>query len=72
MADSTKVRVVKVKTVPEVRVVKVEVPGIQGEPGESGDGGALNLLNQHIASAAPHPEYDDLPSLTLLFENGIV
>lgn len=26
----------------------------------------------HIQSSTPHPVYDDLPSLTLLFENGLV
>lgn len=33
------------------------------------EGGALAA---HIGSPTPHPEYDDLPSLTLLFENGII
>jgi len=31
----------------------------------------LALIN-HVESNAPHPAYDDLPSLTLLFENGLV
>lgn len=29
-------------------------------------------LVDHINSPAPHQAYDDLPSLTLIFENGIV
>lgn len=30
------------------------------------------VLAPHIAAPLPHPAYDDLPSLTLLFENGLV
>lgn len=30
-----------------------------------------NLLD-HIEDLTPHPAYDDIPSLVLLFENGIV
>lgn len=33
---------------------------------------ATEELNAHIASQNPHPAYDDLPSLNLLFENGLV
>lgn len=29
-------------------------------------------LLEHIANATPHPVYDDLPSFTLLFENGLL
>lgn len=29
-------------------------------------------LGVHIADATPHPAYDDLPSLSVLFENGLV
>lgn len=29
------------------------------------------VLGTHISSLTPHPVYDDLPSLTLLFENGL-
>lgn len=29
-------------------------------------------LQNHIDSPAPHPVYDDLPSLKLIFENGII
>lgn len=37
--------------------------GITGDPA---------ALEAHIASATPHPAYDDIPSLTILFENGLV
>lgn len=33
---------------------------------------ALQKIEDHVESDAPHPEYDDLPSLTLLLENGLV
>lgn len=33
---------------------------------------ALDALDSHINAAEPHPAYDDLPSLTLLFENKLV
>ena len=29
-------------------------------------------LTGHITDFTPHPEYDDIPSLALLFENGLV
>jgi hypothetical protein len=30
------------------------------------------VLLAHIDSTTPHPVYDDMPSLTLLFENGLI
>lgn len=45
------------------------VPGPRGEDGEAGDG---SLLVEHLSDTTPHPAYDDLPSLTLLFENGLI
>lgn len=44
------------------------VPGPAGQDGESDSG----LVTVHIADTTPHPAYDDLPSLTLLFENGLI
>lgn len=29
-------------------------------------------LETHVASETPHPQYDDLPSLALTFENGLI
>lgn len=26
----------------------------------------------HVADATPHPAYDDMPSLSIIFENGLV
>lgn len=57
-----------------VTTVAIRTEGIQGAPGAPGDGSeaSINLINSHVASPTPHPSYDDLPSLTLLFENGLV
>lgn len=33
------------------------------------DGAALA---EHVADPSPHPAYDDLPDLGLLFENGLI
>lgn len=51
-------------TVTEQPVQVIEVSGIA----VAGDAS----LVAHINSTSPHPHYDDLPSLTLLFENGII
>lgn len=39
----------------------------QGQDGTTGTN-----LTQHIIDDTPHPAYDDMPSLTLLFNNGLV
>lgn len=48
--------------------------GDKGDPGERGEKGDSDLaaINNHIADTTPHPAYDDLPSLTLQFENGLI
>lgn len=48
--------------------------GPQGPQGPQGPIGPSNIevINAHIADETPHAAYDDIPSLTLLFENGIV
>lgn len=48
--------------------VTVALAGIQGPPGA---GGAAAVA-AHEADETPHPAYDDLPSLTILFENGLI
>lgn len=53
-------------TVNQAPVQVVEVSGIA----ISGDG--ARALESHVNSPTPHPHYDDLPSLKLLFENGII
>jgi hypothetical protein len=39
-----------------------------------GPGGGIDSadLTAHIVDSTPHPAYDDLPSLTLLFQNGLI
>jgi hypothetical protein len=32
----------------------------------------LDSLDEHVNSETPHPAYDDMPSLELLFENGLI
>lgn len=44
------------------------VPGPKGDDGESDSG----LMAIHLIDPTPHPTYDDSPSLTLIFENGLV
>ena len=43
-------------------------PGLQADLDEA----VSEILEVHIQAAEPHPAYDDLPSFTLLFENGLV
>lgn len=54
--------------------VRVGLPGPEGPVGPAGPPGSINteVLVQHVSSDNPHPAYDDLPSLSLLFENGLV
>lgn len=51
--------------------------GIQGEQGIQGPVGppgpdTVEALAVHIDDETPHPAYDDLPSLVLIFNNGLV
>jgi hypothetical protein len=63
-------------------VVAVEgPPGPQGPIGPSGTAGDFiqiqnmidNSISTHVADPEPHPAYDvDMPSLVLIFENGLI
>lgn len=49
---------------------------VPGPPGPKGDDGldspeAIDLQN-HIDHPTPHPAYDDMASLRLIFENGLI
>ena len=55
---------------PVVTVVVADV-GQPGPPGPAGPSGGVALA-AHVLDTAPHPAYDDLPSLALIFENGLV
>lgn len=59
--------------------------GDQGDPGDPGPEGPPGGLSEaevtviaetstlnHELDATPHPAYDDLPSLSLMFENGLI
>jgi hypothetical protein len=59
-------------------VTRAEAAAARAEAAAGAGGGSVTLetLNQaiatHRASASPHPAYDNIPSLTLLFENGLI
>lgn len=64
-------------------VTAVPVPGPQGPPSQLTESDLARVIAEttiatstglvnHVLDAAPHPAYDDLPSLRLLYENGLV
>ena len=63
---NTPVTVTVAGSAPQVIEVFGGPRGPQGEPGA----GTADLI-AHIVDLTPHPAYDDLPSLRLLFENGL-
>lgn len=56
--------------------VVVGLPVAVGPPGPRGPEGPGGVtpedLEEHISGEAPHPAYDDIPSLAIIFENGLV
>ena len=61
----------------QLPVYVVPVAGPQGPPGPAGDVESVTDLIEdavtvHVEASEPHPAYDDLPSLSLLFDNGLV
>jgi hypothetical protein len=52
--------------------VVLPFPGPQGQPGPQGPEGGTADLQSHIDSETPHPAYDDMPSLSLIFENHLL
>lgn len=38
---------------------------------ENGIADAHALISQHVADNTPHPVYDDMQDLTIIFENGL-
>lgn len=65
---------------PSSAAVLVPVAGPPGPKGDPGDLEDLSVVQElidttvaaHRQSAQPHPAYDDIPSLTLIFENGLI
>ena len=55
---------------PSTRVVEIEL-GRRGLPGPPGPPATAELAT-HVAAAEPHQAYDDLPSMRLIFENGLI
>lgn len=48
--------------------------GQKGDTGPTGPTGPINTeaINAHITSETPHSVYDDMPNLTIIFENRII
>ena len=49
-------------------------PGVKGDKGDAGlDSGVVveAMMIAHVESPTPHPAYDDMPDLTIHFENGL-
>lgn len=36
------------------------------------EGAVEVVLETHVQAPEPHPAYDDIPNLTLIFENGLI
>lgn len=53
-------------------VVLLTSTGLPGPPGPPGPAGGEVILQQHIENPTPHPAYDDIPDLSLLFDNGLL
>lgn len=70
----TKTTVSILETVVQVSVEETNSSILLGSSGPQGPKGDLDTaaINAHIANATPHPAYDDTPSLSLVFENGLV
>jgi hypothetical protein len=53
-------------------VVSLVNAGPVGPVGLPGDYSLATDFQNHLSSATPHPAYDDIASLSLLFENGLI
>lgn len=54
-------------------VVRIVNTAAVGPAGPAGNQTAIDAaIDTHIAAAEPHPAYDDMASLTLLFENALL
>jgi hypothetical protein len=63
----------------ELLVIPVAGPrGERGPVGPAGDDSVAvqqlidTAVNTHVANPEPHPVYDDMLDLTLIFENGLI
>lgn len=57
-----------------VEVIEVLVGDIQGPPGPQGPPGESEgeTVALHLMDPTPHPVYDDMPSLVLIYENHLI
>jgi len=57
-----------------VHIVPTAGPrGLPGADGAATDIGVVaEMIQEHVVDPEPHPAYDDIPSLVLLFENRLV
>lgn len=46
-------------------------PGREGPPGDDAETSVQETMEQHVNSPEPHPIYDDIQDLSILFENGL-
>lgn len=55
-------------------VVEVGVAGIRGQTGPAGpvDTSTADAFAAHLIDPTPHPAYDDIPDLTVIFENALL
>lgn len=47
------------------------IQGVPGPPGNDADTQIEVVMQEHVDSPTPHPAYDDIPDLTVHFENGL-
>lgn len=67
-------------SLPESSLHVVPTPGPKGEKGDPGSVDDLTAIQGmidttvgvHVAAPLPHPAYDDIADLTLIFENGLI
>jgi len=65
---------------PSSNTVVVPVSGPKGEKGDPGSVDDLEAIQEmiddtvtvHVNAPLPHPAYDDIIDLTLVFENGLI
>lgn len=50
-------------------IVVAERTGPAGPPGPQG---GTDLIDLHLIDPTPHPVYDDMPDLSLLFDNALI
>jgi hypothetical protein len=47
------------------------ITGPPGPPGQDAQPSVDTVMAAHVNSPTPHPVYDDMPDLVILFENGL-